>query len=190
MIHQKEIQATSGLLMLFVFIVMLVAGAFVIRGAPIVAAPIVLVGVVGLCGLFTVHPNQGRVLQLFGDYKGTVTNPGLRWANPFYTKRKISLRTRNFETGRLKVNDNRGNPVEIGAVVVWRVVDTAEAIFNVDDFKDYVHVQSEAACAISPPATPTTPTRTARRRCRATRPRSRASCAPRSRTGSRRPASM
>jgi regulator of protease activity HflC (stomatin/prohibitin superfamily) len=85
------------------------------------------------------------VLQLFGDYRGTVKEPGLRWANPFFTKKAISLRVRNFETGRLKVNDTDGNPVEIGAVVVWRVVDTAEASFEVDDYENYVHVQSEAA---------------------------------------------
>lgn len=145
MIRQTEIQAKSGLLMLFIFIAMLVTAVMLIRGMVVVGAVLAVIAIVGLCGLFTVQPNQGRVLQLFGAYRGTAMNPGLRWANPFYTKRKISMRTRNFETGRLKVNDSRGNPVEIGAVVVWRVVDTAEAIFNVDDFKDYVHVQSEAA---------------------------------------------
>ena len=98
-----------------------------------------------LAGLFTVQPNQGKVLMLFGDYKGTVRDPGLRWANPFYTKRAVSLRVRNFETGKLKVNDSRGNPIEIATVVVWKVVDTAEAVFEVDDFENYVHVQSEAA---------------------------------------------
>jgi regulator of protease activity HflC (stomatin/prohibitin superfamily) len=98
-----------------------------------------------LTGLFTVHPNQGRVLQLFGAYRGTAREPGLRWANPLLTKKPVSLRVRNFETGKLKVNDKRGNPVEIGAVVVWRVVDTAEATFQVDNCENYVHVQSEAA---------------------------------------------
>lgn len=98
-----------------------------------------------LVGLFTVNPNQGRVLQLFGAYRGTAREPGLRWANPFYTKRPISMRVRNFETAKLKVNDKRGNPVEIAAVVVWRVVDTAEAAFQVDNYENYVHVQSEAA---------------------------------------------
>jgi regulator of protease activity HflC (stomatin/prohibitin superfamily) len=98
-----------------------------------------------LGGLFTVQPNKGKVLLLFGDYKGTVRDPGLRWANPFYSKRAVSLRVRNFETGKLKVNDSRGNPIEIAAVVVWKVVDTAEAVFEVDDFENYVHVQSEAA---------------------------------------------
>lgn len=101
--------------------------------------------VFGLFGLFTVGPNDAKVLQLFGDYKGTVREPGLRWVNPFYTKRRVSLRVRNFESERLKVNDLAGNPIEIAAVVVWRVVDTAEALFHVDDFQDFVHVQSEAA---------------------------------------------
>jgi regulator of protease activity HflC (stomatin/prohibitin superfamily) len=98
-----------------------------------------------LAGLFVVNPNEGRVLQLFGDYAGTVRTDGLRWANPFYTKKRISLRVRNFESGRLKVNDLEGNPIEIAAVVVWQVVDTAEAVFQVDDYNNYVKVQSEAA---------------------------------------------
>jgi regulator of protease activity HflC (stomatin/prohibitin superfamily) len=96
-------------------------------------------------GLFTVAPNEAKVLQLFGGYVGTVHEPGLKWANPFYTKKKISVRVRNFETGKLKVNDKRGTPIEIAAVVVWKVVDTAEALFEVDEYEDYVHVQSEAA---------------------------------------------
>jgi regulator of protease activity HflC (stomatin/prohibitin superfamily) len=105
---------------------------------------LILVGLV-LGGLFVVHPNQAAVLQLFGAYVGTVKESGLRWANPFYSKRRISLRVRNFESSRLKVNDNEGNPIEIAAVVVWKVVDTAEACFEVDDYENYVHVQSEAA---------------------------------------------
>ena len=98
-----------------------------------------------LVGLFVVNPNEGRVLQLFGDYAGTARVPGLRWANPLYTKKRISMRVRNFESARLKVNDNEGNPIEIAAVVVWQVVDTAEAVFEVDDYNNYVKVQSEAA---------------------------------------------
>jgi regulator of protease activity HflC (stomatin/prohibitin superfamily) len=98
-----------------------------------------------LGGLFMVNPNEGRVLQLFGRYVGSERIPGLRWANPFCTKRRMSLRVRNFESGRLKVNDADGNPIEIAAVVVWRVVDTAEASFEVDDYENYVKVQSEAA---------------------------------------------
>src|SRR6185436_12652359 len=98
-----------------------------------------------LGGLFVVNPNEGRVLQLFGDYAGTARTAGLRWANPFYTKQRVSLRVRNFESSRLKVNDTDGNPIEIAAVVVWQVVDTAEAVFEVDDYNNYVKVQSEAA---------------------------------------------
>ena len=104
-----------------------------------------LVLVVCLFGFFIVNPNEGRVMQLFGDYKGTVKTAGLRWANPFYSKRHISLRVRNFESGHLKVNDSDGNPIEIAAVVVWRVVDTAEAVFEVDNYENYVKVQTEAA---------------------------------------------
>jgi regulator of protease activity HflC (stomatin/prohibitin superfamily) len=104
-----------------------------------------LVLVVCLFGFFVVNPNEGRVMQFFGDYKGTVKTPGLRWANPFYSKRHISLRVRNFESGHLKVNDSDGNPIEIAAVVVWRVVDTAEAVFEVDNYENYVKVQTEAA---------------------------------------------
>jgi regulator of protease activity HflC (stomatin/prohibitin superfamily) len=96
-------------------------------------------------GLFTVQPNQGVVLQLFGAYKGTAKAEGLFWANPFYTKKHISLRVRNFETSKLKVNDTDGNPIEIAAVVVWQVIDTAQAKFQVDNYENYVHVQSEAA---------------------------------------------
>jgi len=98
-----------------------------------------------LGGLFMVNPNEGRVLQLFGEYKGTVRSPGLRWANPLMTKRHVSLRVRNFESERLKVNDHDGNPIEIATVVVWKVVDTAEALFHVDNYEHFVHVQSEAA---------------------------------------------
>ena len=98
-----------------------------------------------LSGLFTVEPNQGVVLTLFGNYQGTERTPGLRWANPFYAKRKVSLRVRNFETQKLKVNDHDGNPIEIGAIVVWQVVDTAEAVFQVDNYENYLHVQSEGA---------------------------------------------
>lgn len=106
---------------------------------------VIIVDLVCLAGLFVVHPNNGVVLQLFGKYIGTVRTPGLHWVNPFTSKKAISLRVRNFETGHLKVNDHDGNPIEIAAVVVWKVVDTAEASFEVDHYEDYVHVQSEAA---------------------------------------------
>ncbi|MBM41224.1 MAG: hypothetical protein CL483_04780 [Acidobacteria bacterium] len=98
-----------------------------------------------MADMFVVNPNQGRVLLLFGRYVGTVKNQGLRWANPFLLKRRISLRVRNFETEHSKVNDTEGNPIEMAAVVVWKVVDTAEASFEVDDYVHYVHVQSESA---------------------------------------------
>jgi regulator of protease activity HflC (stomatin/prohibitin superfamily) len=98
-----------------------------------------------LKGFFQVAPNQGLVLQLFGKYAGTVRQEGLRWTNPFFSKQRISLRVRNFESGKLKVNDNDGNPIEIAAVVVWQVLDTAEAVFCVDDYENYVHIQSESA---------------------------------------------
>ena len=96
-------------------------------------------------GFFMIAPNEAKVLQLFGAYKGTARDAGLRWANPFYTKHRVSVRVRNFETAKLKVNDVRGNPIEIGSVVVWRVIDTAHALFRVDDYENFVHVQSEAA---------------------------------------------
>ena len=96
-------------------------------------------------GFFMVAPNQGRVLQLFGRYVGSERIEGLRWANPLYMKAKVSLRVRNFESGTLKVNDSNGNPIDIAAVIVWKVVDTAEALFEVDDYENYVQIQSEAA---------------------------------------------
>jgi regulator of protease activity HflC (stomatin/prohibitin superfamily) len=98
-----------------------------------------------MTGLFVVNPNEARVLQFFGKYVGTAKVAGLRYASPLYHKRRISLRVRNFESGKLKVNDLDGNPIEIAAVVVWKVVDTAEAFFEVDNYDNYVHVQSESA---------------------------------------------
>ena len=98
-----------------------------------------------MIGLYMVEPNQAAVVSLFGRYVGTVKENGLRWNNPFYSKRKVSLRVRNFESGKLKVNELDGSPIEIAAVIVWRVVDSAEAVFNVDDYESFVHIQSEAA---------------------------------------------
>lgn len=153
MIREAPRKTRSGLLTLAVLIL-----AFVGAVALFVVAVNVNSGIVGIVaivsavvifvlffGLFTVNPNEARVLQLFGNYVGSERASGLRFANPFFSKRRISLRTRNFETGKLKVNDLNGNPIEIGAVVVWKVVDTAEALFNVDDYRNYVHVQSESA---------------------------------------------
>jgi regulator of protease activity HflC (stomatin/prohibitin superfamily) len=96
-------------------------------------------------GFFIVQPNTGAVLQLFGKYVGTSRQEGLRWTNPFYAKKPVTLRVRNFESSKLKVNDLEGAPIDIAAVVVWQVYDTAEAVFNVDDYQNFVHVQSEAA---------------------------------------------
>jgi regulator of protease activity HflC (stomatin/prohibitin superfamily) len=106
---------------------------------------LIVVGLLLLMGNFVVGPNEARVLTFFGRYTGTVRDAGLRWANPFTTKREVSLRARNFETAKIKVNDIEGNPIEIAAVVVWRVVDTAQAMFDVESFQQYVHIQAEAA---------------------------------------------
>ena len=153
MIQEKTRHTAPGLLMLLIFIIILVvAGLGIFRAARVddvlgaVAFVVVLViDLVMTIGLFTVAPNEGQVLQLFGAYRGTARDEGLRWANPFYSKRRISLRIRNFESAKLKVNDTDGNPIEIAAVVVWRVIDTAEAVFEVDEYEHFVRVQSEAA---------------------------------------------
>ena len=104
-----------------------------------------LVVVIGWVGFFMVHPNEAKVLQLFGKYVGTAHDQGLKWANPFYAKTAVSTRIRNFESSKLKVNDSRGSPIEIAAVVVWKVFDTAEALFEVDDYEEFVQIQSESA---------------------------------------------
>ena len=111
----------------------------------VVAMFALFVEVICFKGLLIVNPNEGQVLQLFGTYVGTLRDQGLRWVNPFTSKRRISLRVRNFETAKLKVNDLDGNPIEIAAVVVWQVVDTAEAVFQVDSYENFVQVQSESA---------------------------------------------
>ena len=152
-IREREYPALPGLPILLALI--LVAGGslwVLIRSAGngsiamVVGSSIVLaVSVFLMVGVFVVNPNEAKVLQFFGDYVGSTRTAGLRWANPLYTKKRISLRVRNFESGKLKVNDNEGNPIEIAAVVVWKVVDSAEAMFQVDDYNNYVKVQSEAA---------------------------------------------
>jgi regulator of protease activity HflC (stomatin/prohibitin superfamily) len=133
----------------FMILVLLLIAAMVCMAPD---PPEIVVAAIGIAlvilmgkGLFIVNPNEGVVLQLFGRYAGTVKTEGLKWANPFYYHRKISLRVRNFESAKLKVNDLEGSPIEIACIVVWRVVDTAEAAFEVDDYQNYVHVQSEAA---------------------------------------------
>ena len=154
MIRERAYNGVSGVPVILVLILVSALALWgIVTGASSEGSHVLLVGsIVAVllalflaAGVFVVNPNEGRVLQLFGDYKGTAHEPGLRWANPFYTKKRISIRVRNFESARLKVNDIEGNPIEIAAVVVWRVVDTAEAVFEVDDYNNYVKVQSESA---------------------------------------------
>ena len=146
---ERDGKSLSGYTMIVVLLALQLATLFLIITGPVALKVLAALGaiVVFVCwfGLYMVHPNQGKVLQLFGNYKGTERNPGLRWNNPLFSKQAVSLRVRNFESGRLKVNDANGNPIEIAAVVVWRVVDTAEAVFEVDDYENYVSIQSEAA---------------------------------------------
>jgi regulator of protease activity HflC (stomatin/prohibitin superfamily) len=153
MIREREHGTLPGLPMALLFFVVLCGLVYALVTAAAEASAVwivalsiaILLDILLFMGLFVVNPNEGRVLQLFGDYVGTVKTPGLRWASPLYTKRRISQRVRNFESARLKVNDREGNPIEIAAVVVWRVVDTAEAVFHVDDYQNFVKVQTEAA---------------------------------------------
>lgn len=153
MIRERQLQGTPGGPVLVLLILALLATGWWLvesirqQDALSIAAASIGLGLEMflLAGLFIVNPNEAQVLQLFGKYAGSAKLPGLRWANPLYTKRRLSLRVRNFESGRLKVNDREGNPIEIASVVVWRVVETAEAMFEVDDYENYVHVQSEAA---------------------------------------------
>lgn len=131
-----------GLAVIAYCIYLLIAGTVALK---ITGAIVATLTFIYLTGLFMVNPNEGRVMQLFGKYVGTAREEGLRWANPFYTKKRISLRVRNFETARMKVNDTDGNPVEIASIVVWKVIDTAEASFHVDNYEKFVEVQSESA---------------------------------------------
>jgi regulator of protease activity HflC (stomatin/prohibitin superfamily) len=153
MIHEKKRNVPSGYLMLVVLaIVQISFGYLVFRSllgmsiAGTIGATIAFViTAIFWAGFFMVHPNEAKVLQLFGRYTGTVHDSGLKWANPFYSKTKVSTRIRNFESSKLKVNDSRGSPIEIAAVVVWKVFDTAEALFEVDDYDEFVQIQSESA---------------------------------------------
>lgn len=153
MIQEVRRTAPSGILSLLglfallgVLIYGLVLAIQAVAVLPIVLLVVgILINLITFGGVFMVHPNEAKVLQLFGKYVGTIREPGLRVANPFYSKTSVSTRVRNFETKTLKVNDKNSNPVEIGAVVVWRVFDTAEALFEVDDYVRFVEVQSEAA---------------------------------------------
>ena len=127
---------------------LIVALAVVVTGPPLFKiVGVIAIAVLLFCaaGLYMVEPNQAAVLTLFGRYVGTVKEAGLRWNNPFFAKKKLSLRVRNFESGRLKVNELEGSPIEIAAVIVWRVVDSAESVFNIDDYESFLQVQSESA---------------------------------------------
>jgi len=153
MIREEVRPVSSGYLMIAVLLVAQLATGYALFAALramsvtgiIVASIAVLVVLVCWAGLFMVHPNEAKVLQLFGKYVGTTHESGLKWANPFFAKAAVSTRIRNFESAKLKVNDSHGSPIEIAAVVVWKVFDTAEALFEVDDYEEFVQIQSESA---------------------------------------------
>jgi len=155
--NERNAHSLPGVLLVLLFLAIAIAvanGAWLVdivrhrpAGPLAIAVVIIIFAVLSVAsiGFFQVQPNQGVVLQLFGIYSGTVREAGLRWANPFCSRRSISLRVRNFESSRLKVNDNDGNPIEIAAIVVWQVVDTAQAVFCVDNYENFVQIQSESA---------------------------------------------
>ena len=154
MYREKQFSAFNGLVMLIVLLTVAVlaflsiisaAGPEPRTGVIVLAVIVLLVSLFCLGGLFIVNPNEAKVLVLFGKYVGTVKHDGFFFANPFLVKRRLSLRVRNFETAKLKVNDIHANPIEIGAIVVWKVVETAEALFEVDNYEKYVLVQTESA---------------------------------------------
>jgi hypothetical protein len=153
MIREEVSRPLPGLPTLLLLLALLGVNTWVFVGAAdsenvvriLVSAGVYTFGALLMAGFLIVQPNDARVLTLFGKYSGTVKNAGFWWVNPFTKKQLISLKTRNFETAKLKVNDAHGNPIEIGAIVVWRVVDTAEAMFEVEDYENYVRVQSESA---------------------------------------------
>jgi regulator of protease activity HflC (stomatin/prohibitin superfamily) len=146
-IQEISVRSVAGIpaLLFLLFVTLVGLPLMAVGGLRLFAVPLGIVVFFCWFGFFMVQPNTGAVLQLFGRYVGTVREEGLRWANPFFSKKSVSLRIRNFESNKLKVNDLEGSPIEIGAVVVWQVVDTAEATFSVDDYEDFVHVQAEAA---------------------------------------------
>lgn len=151
--QERAVSAPHGFVMLPLLLAGLLGAAGMLfvgvrSGSALLVLPAILLGValvIALFGFFIVDPNEAKVLTLFGSYVGTVKEAGLRWANPFYTKRSVSLKVRNFQSETLKVNDHAGNPIEIGAVVVWNVFDSAQSCFQVNDYQDFVHVQSESA---------------------------------------------
>ena len=156
MAQEREVRGASGWAMVGLLLAatagLVAACVFGVRTqnvGVIISTVLAQAGVAFLfAGLTVVNPNQSSVITLFGVYKGSIKRPGFWWVNPLTTRRKLSLRIRNFESGKLKVNDRDGNPIEIAAVVVWRVVETFEASFNVDDYENFVHVQSEAAVRV------------------------------------------
>jgi len=137
--------SANGYAMLMLGVLAIAAGAVVVRGAPLLGVPLIVVGVFVLAGIYMLQPNQAALLLLFGDYRGTDRSSGLRWANPFYRKLKVSLRSHNLNSEKLKVNDKRGSPIEIASAIVWRVQDTAQAMFDVENYQEYVRIQSDAA---------------------------------------------
>lgn len=150
---EKTVSSLPGIPTVVAAILSILLGLYLLLLEPLRLSPLLALGAVLLvllgiflgAGLYKVEPNQSAVLSLFGRYVGTVREDGLRWSNPFCAKRKVSLRVRNFESGKLKVNDLEGSPIEIAAVIVWQVADSAEAVYNVDDYESFVHIQSEAA---------------------------------------------
>jgi regulator of protease activity HflC (stomatin/prohibitin superfamily) len=150
---EKAVRGLSGWAMVtFLFLAIVLsffgfAGALRASDGLTALGSILAAALFGAClfGLTVVNPNESKILTLFGVYKGTLKDPGFWWVNPLTTRRRLSLRIRNFESGKLKVNDRDGNPIEIAAVVVWRIVETFEALFNVNDYEHFMHVQTEAA---------------------------------------------
>src|SRR5215203_2678893 len=146
MVRERVHNGVSGVPMVGVVLAMAATAVWLfvsfVRSREDMAHPwMVILALFMIGGFLMIAPNEAQVLQLFGSYAGTAKEPGLRWANPLFKLRKISLRVRNFESSHLKVNDQEGNPIEMAAVVVWRVVETAEASFEVDDYQNYVRVQ-------------------------------------------------
>ena len=145
---EKIIKPSSGYLALFMTLLGIAASIYAFTQpfpSPIIGGILMLISLICLAGFFIVDPNKAMVLLLFGDYKGTVKANGFYWVNPFMTKKKISLRVRNFENKPLKVNDKIGNPVMIGTIVVWQVEDTFKTTFDVEDYENFVHLQTDAA---------------------------------------------
>jgi len=143
--NEKTIRAQSGYLYLAIMLLFIAAGIFGITRGMLTMIPLLVLGFLMMPGFFLVNPNTSKVLLLFGKYVGTVKENGFFWANPFYTRRSISLRASNFDSERVKVNDKLGNPIMISTILVWRVADTYKAAFEVDNYENFVRVQSDAA---------------------------------------------